>query len=160
VPQADVLTPNQFELGVLTGLPVDTLGGAAEAANLLRRRLRPAGPRVVLVTSLRTAATPPEQAQMLLAAQGGMWLVTTPLLPARFNGAGDLLAALFLFHIVSSGDAVWAAERAAASLIGVLRATWRAAAAELQIVAAQDELVRPAVAVPDVAVTVLNLDAR
>jgi pyridoxine kinase len=143
VPQADLLTPNQFELGVLTGLPVETLPQVHAAATALRARLRAEGPAVVLVTSVATPETPPGRLKMLLAESNGAWLIGTDLLPAKFSGAGDLLAALFLFHMLACRDPVRAAERAAGSLAGVLRRTWEAGAPELQIVAAQQALVTP-----------------
>lgn len=147
VPHADLLTPNQFELGVLTGRKVETLHQAREAALELRGRMRQAGPRLVLVTSLRTPETQPDTLPMLLAAEAGIWLIGTKLLPAKFSGAGDLLAALFLFHTLASGNPVQAAERAAGSLAGILRRTGQEGAAELQIVPAQDQLTAPS-AVP------------
>jgi pyridoxine kinase len=143
VRQADLLTPNQFELGLLAGQPVETLAQAHEAALAVRARMRPEGPRLVLVTSLRGADTAPDTLHMLLAAQSGAWLIATPLLPAKFSGAGDLLAALFLFHTLASADPVLAAERAAGSLAGILRRTWSDGAAELQLIPAQNELVAP-----------------
>jgi pyridoxine kinase len=146
-PLADIMTPNQFELGLLTGLPVGSMEEVRHAAVRLSGRLRPDGPGLVLVTSVATPQTPPGRLKMLLASRQGGWLVGTDLLPAKFSGAGDLLAALYLFHFLSCGDPVRAAERASGSLAGVLRRTWQTGAAELRIVAAQDELVAP-LAVP------------
>jgi pyridoxine kinase len=147
VPQADLLTPNQFELATLTQRPVATLAQARDAASALRTRMRAEGPRVVLVTSLQTDDAPPGSATMLLATQHGAWQLRTELLPAKFSGAGDLLAALFLFHMLSGGDAVQAAQHAAASLAGILHRTWQSGARELQTVAAQDELIHPSISV-------------
>ena len=144
LPQADLLTPNQFELGLLAGRKVDTLKQAGHAAMALRERMRPGGPRVVLVTSLRTAETPAGTLHMLLAAGQGAWLLGTEFLPAKFSGAGDVLAALFLYHMLACANPLQAAERAAGSLARVLRRTWQDGAPELQIVAAQDDLLQPA----------------
>ncbi len=143
VAAADILTPNQFELDRLTGLPSGSLGEAKQAAAALRGRMRDGGPRLVLVSSLRTADTPATHIDMLLAGDAGTFRIRTQLLPARFSGAGDLLAALFLFHVLALRDAGPAALRAARSVAGVLWHTWREGAAELLIVAAQAELVAP-----------------
>ncbi|HJS83905.1 MAG TPA: pyridoxal kinase, partial [Acetobacteraceae bacterium] len=59
------------------------------------------------------------------------------------NGAGDVLAALFLFHFLSSGSAAVALERAGSALWGVLRRTAESGAREMRLVAAQEELVSP-----------------
>ena len=48
VPNADLITPNQFELGFLTGTSPDTLESTLEAVDLARDR----GPSTVLVTSV------------------------------------------------------------------------------------------------------------
>lgn len=143
--RADIVTPNQFELGLLMGAACVTLDGARQAASMLRGRLRPDGPGIVLVTSLRTAGTPADRLDMLLCCAEGSFLLRTALLPTRFSGAGDTLAALFLLHMLESADPVHAAERAAASLAGVLRRTLQAGATELLTVAAQNEFVSPSV---------------
>ena len=138
LPLADLATPNQFELEWLTGTPVGTLAEAKAAVTALQAR----GPRCVLVTSLRTAETP-EDSMDLLAGEGGrFWRLRTPRLPQSFNGAGDAIAALFLFHRLG-GDAAGAMAAAASSIHGLLRRTMAAGSRELLTVAAQDEFVDP-----------------
>jgi pyridoxine kinase len=144
LPAADIFVPNLFELGLLTGAPCATLPGAASAAAALRNRMRPGGPRIVLVTSVDTTETPPGEIDMLLLADAGGFLVRTARLPAKFHGAGDTLAALLLFHFLASGDARSATLAAARSLAGVLWHTWRSGASELTMVSAQTEFVAPA----------------
>jgi pyridoxine kinase len=147
VPEADLLTPNQFELELLTGLPCTTLAELRIAAMVLRDRLRPGGPRVVLVTSAETPDAAPDRTYSLLATEAGAFLLATERLSAKFSGAGDTLAALFLFHAIVLGDPVRAAELAVGSLAGVLRHTWLVGASELLSVTAQNEFVEPS-AVP------------
>src|SRR5690606_35897129 len=48
VPVADIITPNQFELGFLTRTEPDTLESTLESVDLARAM----GPRIVLVTSV------------------------------------------------------------------------------------------------------------
>lgn len=136
MPMADIATPNRFELEWLTGLPVTTLEQAKHAIRVLQGM----GPRCVLLTSLDVA----EGEIGLLAAEGGhFWRLTTPLLPLSINGAGDAIAALFLLHRLRTGDAGAALTAAGASVFGILRRTVELGARELQIVAAQEELVQP-----------------
>jgi len=145
--QADIVTPNQFELGLLSGLPTITFEDVRRAAAALRGRLRAAGPRIVLVTSLHAAETPGDRLDMLLCSDAGALCLRSPLLPAKFSGAGDTLAALFLFHVLRSADPAAAAVRAASSMAGLLRRTFEAGAAELLTVVAQDEFVQASVEV-------------
>ena len=51
VPAADIVTPNRFELELLTGQPVSTMSDARRAAAALRAL----GPKLVVVTSLTDA---------------------------------------------------------------------------------------------------------
>ncbi len=143
IPAADIATPNQFELRQLTGLDCATRDGAKQAVAALQTRMRPDGPRAVLLTSLRTGETPPDRTDLLAAEGGRFHLLRTPLLPRGFNGAGDAIAALFLFHRLRSGCAGVALEEAASSVFGLLRRTLEAGAREILLVAAQDEFVRP-----------------
>jgi pyridoxine kinase len=143
VPAADILTPNQFELDMLTGMDSATLAGAIDAAGALRARMRAEGPRLLLVTSLRTAETPAGQIDILLVTDDGAFHARTELLPAYFNGAGDTMAALFLFHVLSGCEAPAAAAQAASSLAGILRHTLQHGGGELRTIAAQQELLTP-----------------
>jgi pyridoxine kinase len=80
----------------------------------------------------------------MLAAEGGsFWLLRTPRLPVSVNGAGDAIAALFLFHRLRRGSAVAALEAAGSSVHGLLRQTAEAGAREIVMVKAQEEFVAP-----------------
>jgi pyridoxine kinase len=138
LPAADIVTPNQFELEWLTGRSVATLEDAKAAIAALQAR----GPRCVLVTSLRLADTPEGEIGMLAGEGGRFWRVATPMLPLSVNGAGDAIAALFLFHRLRGGadDALAAA---ASSVFGLLRRTAEAGSREILTVAAQEEFVAP-----------------
>ena len=146
VAAADILTPNRFELGWLTGRAVDSLTQAKDAATALAGRMRADGPRVVLVTSLRTETTPADAIDLLATEGGRFWRLRAPLLPIAVNGAGDALAALFLFHFLVLGDAGAALAAAGSALQGVLRCTVAAGGRELALVAARGEIVAPSVA--------------
>ncbi|ACJ01273.1 pyridoxal kinase PdxY [Rhodospirillum centenum] len=141
VPLADVITPNQFELEYLSGRAVDDLAGALEATAAVRAL----GPRLALVTSLARRDAPADRIEMLLDTPDGAWIVATPRLdlspPA--NGAGDATAALFLAKLLETGSPAEALGHAASAIYAVFTATAAAGRRELQLIAAQEELVRP-----------------
>jgi pyridoxine kinase len=139
VPAADLITPNQFELEHLTGLKVTTLA----EAKLAVAALQALGPRAVLVTSLKVAETPEDQIELLAAEGGEFHRVRTPMLPLSVNGAGDAIAALFLFHRIKTGSVAAAAAAAASSVYGLLRRTSEAGSREILTVSAQEEFVAP-----------------
>jgi pyridoxine kinase len=136
---ADIATPNLFELRQLTGLPCHTLAEVKRAIAALHAL----GPRTVLLTSLRTAETPADAMDMLCSEDGQFHRLRTPLLPVAVNGAGDAIAALFLFHRMRSGSAPMAMAEAGSSIFGLLRRTSEAGSREILTVAAQDEFVTP-----------------
>jgi pyridoxine kinase len=143
VPQADLLTPNAFELAHLTGMAPNTLTAAKRAVAALQARMHADGPRVVAVTSLRIEDTPDDAIDLLAGAGGTFWRVRTPLLPIAPNGAGDLTAALMLYHWLATGSAAKALERTASAVFAALRRTVEAGRRELAIIEAQDEIVDP-----------------
>ncbi len=143
LPQADIATPNRFELELLTGISCATLDGAKAACARLAGRMHGVGPRTVLLTSLRTEATPAGSIDMLTAERDAFHLLRTPLLPVEVNGAGDALAALFLYHRLATNSAASALERAGSSIHGLLRRTAASGSREILTVAAQDEFVSP-----------------
>lgn len=141
VPAADIITPNQFELEYLTGHTIGNLDDALDAAATARRL----GPKVVLLTSLTRGSMPPDVIEMLVDTADGAWLVATPRLALEPspNGAGDAAAALFLAKFLETQDPAAALAHTAAAIFAVFDATRRAGTRELQLIAAQDELVRP-----------------
>ena len=141
--QADVATPNRFEVERLTGRDCATLEGAKTAVTALAAGMRAGGPRCVLMTSLETEETPAGHLDMMVAEGGAFHLLRTPRLPVSVNGAGDALAALFLYHRLRAGSAAVALEAAGSSIHGVLRRTAETGSRELQVIAAQEELVTP-----------------
>jgi pyridoxine kinase len=139
VPAADVITPNQFELEQLTGCATPTTADALAAVDRLHAR----GPRVVLVTSLKTRETPHDSIDVLVSDVHGRFRVRTPHLPLAVNGAGDALAALFFAHMLRSGSAAQATSLAVSAIFGVLCRTLDAGSREILLVDAQDEIVAP-----------------
>ena len=136
---ADILTPNRFEVERLTGLACQTMA----EAKLAITQLQAMGPGCVLITSLATDETPDDALDMLVGEAGAFHLLRTPRLGLNINGAGDAIAALFLFHRLKSGSAVAALEAAGSSIHGVLRRTAEAGSREILTVTAQDEFVAP-----------------
>ena len=137
---ADIATPNRFELEWLTGRRVQGLAAAAEAAAALRAL----GPRIVLVTSLEPAAN---RVAILAAGPDGNWAAETPRLPIEATGCGDAVAALFLGRLLQGQKPPEALAATAAAIYGVIAATAASAGGELAVVAAQEELARPSLAV-------------
>jgi pyridoxine kinase len=143
LPEADIATPNRFEIERLTGIECATMDGAKQAMLRLRSMLRPSDATCVLLTSLETDTTPPGCIDMMTFADGNFHLLRTPQLGISVNGAGDAIAALFLFHRLRSGTAVAALEAAGSSVYGLLRRTEEAGSREILTVEAQDEFVLP-----------------
>lgn len=139
VPGADIVTPNQFELELLTDIEVKTISDAHRAVETLRD----AGPKVVLVTSLVTEETPADSIDLMAADAQGAYRVRTPKLDVSVNGAGDAIAALFFVHYMRDGSAASALAKASSSVFGLLRRTKEAGSREILTVAAQDEFVTP-----------------
>ena len=145
VPKADLVTPNQFELGYLAGMQVQTLEETLKAVDAVMAM----GPRAVLVTSVFRPDAAPGTIEMLAADANGAWLVTTPHLPFKANGSGDVTAALFTAHYSqhfgAMGSAKLALERTKASMFELLTRTHESGQRELQLVQAQESYVNPKV---------------
>src|SRR5690606_38186702 len=119
VPAADIVTPNQFELGYLTRTEPDTLESTLASVDLVRET----GPRTVLVTSVERPDREEGTIEMLAVDDAGAWIVQTPLLPLKANGSGDVTAALFTAHYRATGDAAAALARTTSSVFDLLSLT-------------------------------------
>lgn len=134
---AHMVTPNLYELGILSGAPVTGFDQAMTAA----RSLLAKGPDIVVVTSLEQDGAP---ACAAITASGG-WSVHTPRLdfPHPVHGGGDLLAALLLAEKLNGADVPSMLAGAVSRLFTVLERSLALGSAELSLVAAQDALLSP-----------------
>ena len=71
VPAADIITPNQFELGFLTETEPTDLASTLASADAARAM----GPRTVLVTSVERPDAPEGTIEMLAVTDDGAWIV-------------------------------------------------------------------------------------
>lgn len=132
--QADILTPNLFELGWLTGTAPQDINAAVSAARSLDIER-------VLVTSAPSDA--PGEMVNLLVSRSETVLARTPRLDNPPHGTGDLIAALFLARILQGHDGGEALGLAAASVHDVLEMSTEISSDELALVAAQEALIAP-----------------
>ncbi|QNO36414.1 pyridoxal kinase PdxY [Protaetiibacter sp. SSC-01] len=139
VPVADIITPNQFELGFLTETEPDTIESTLASADLARAM----GPRTVLVTSVERPDREPDTIEMMVVDDSGAWIVQTPLLPMKANGSGDVTAALFTAHYLATRDAAEALARTTSSVWDLLRTTHESGERELKLVESQDFYANP-----------------
>ncbi len=139
VPQSDLITPNQFELGYLTETEPETLEDTLASVATAREM----GPSTVLVTSVLRPDRPEGTIEMLAVHGDGAWIVQTPQLPMKANGSGDVTAALFTAHLLESGDAAVALGRTVSSVFDLLQLTLDSGQRELQLVQAQDAIAQP-----------------
>ena len=139
VPVADIITPNQFELGYLTGTEPLSLESTLESVDLARAM----GPSTVLVTSVERPDRDADTVEMLAVDDAGAWIVRTPHLPFKANGSGDVTAALFSAHYRATGDAAVALERTASSVFDLIETTYTSGDRELQLVQAQEFYANP-----------------
>jgi pyridoxine kinase len=139
VPAADIITPNQFELGFLTDTEPDTLESTLASVELVRAT----GPRTVLVTSVERPDREDGTIEMLAVDDSGAWLVQTPYIPMKANGSGDVTAALFTAHYRRTGDLADALARTTSSVFELLTRTHESGERELQLVESQDAYANP-----------------
>lgn len=143
LPAAQFATPNSFELELLSGHAVDSLGDALSAARILLSR----GTGCVVCTSLKRRDGRPDAIESLAVTEDGAWLAQTPTLNNVPQGAGDLFAATFLGRYLRKRSVKKALAFAVAVTYGVLRTSVEAAddalPREMRLIAAQAEILRP-----------------
>lgn len=137
--EADIATPNQFELTLLTGIEVTDRASLAEAV----RALHALGPKIIMVTSVITNETPEESIDCVASDGAQLFIVRTPRLSLAVNGAGDAISALFFLHWLRDHSAANALAQAVSSIYGVLKRTEDEGTREILLIAAQDEFVHP-----------------
>ncbi len=139
--RADILTPNHFELEILTGHKVNTLEDALKAV----KELQEIGPSKVLVTSLTRTDAQPGVIEMLAVDKNEAWIIATPRLefPYPVNGSGDATTAVFLAKYLRTRNLKKTLEHTAGAIFALFEKTWATKSRELQLIAAQDAYVTP-----------------
>ncbi|XP_012273265.1 pyridoxal kinase isoform X2 [Orussus abietinus] len=113
VPLADIVTPNDFELKLLTGKECRTMADLQSAIKKLHEK----GPKTVVVSSANI-----DNKLVAVASTIGkkMLKIEIPKIQATYTGSGDLFAALFLAHYYLQDDIKSAFEKTVNTLHDVL----------------------------------------
>ncbi len=132
IPLAEIVKPNRFELGWLCGATINSLEAAAEAAKALAP--------IVLVTS---GTEPPGRlTNQLVCRDRGGWITEVERREAVPHGSGDMMAALFLGHMLRGAAPEEALALATAGIEAVVEASL--GSGELRLVESQDQWASPA----------------
>lgn len=140
LPAADIITPNRFELSVLSQRSADGEDEIIAAARSLLKKGRPA---VCVVTGI----TVPSGMAALAILESAVYKVVTPFIEnvGDIGGAGDMTTALFLAEWLKSRDAPLALSKSVSSAFGVIRETAARRSPELCLIEAQGEIQTPSV---------------
>jgi pyridoxine kinase len=139
VPQADIVTPNQYELDFLTGAETHTTEELLVAVDELIAQ----GPSTVLVTSALSDSAPADSISMVAATSDEAYLATTPRLNQVFTGSGDLTSAMFFAHLLETGNLGESLKKTADIVYSILEITTQLGRRELALVQGQDLIVNP-----------------
>lgn len=122
IPLADVITPNQFEVELLTGKTITSESDAIECMEMLHKM----GVKVVVISS--SVLGPSGCLTAFGSSQRSdsmeVWKLDIPRIPHLFTGTGDLFSALLLAWLhISHGDLSLAMVNSLGSLQEVLHRT-------------------------------------
>ena len=134
LPLADIATPNAFELELLSGIAVQDVATAADAAKSLAE-----SGKLIVATGIHTG----ENLVSIVAAGARAWQVRTPIVDAPAYGAGDLFCAVFLARRLEGLLPTAALAQAASSVHAVFAETRRRGSPELALIPAQAALANP-----------------
>jgi pyridoxine kinase len=134
LPRADIVTPNLFELGYLSGNEIPDEAAAIAAARAL-------GVASVAVTS----GPAPNAGEMatLLVSPAGAWRMVHDERPHAPHGTGDLLAALFLGRAIRGEPLADALRRSVSSVAALVDSADRRGLDVLPAIEEQEVLVAP-----------------
>lgn len=129
VPLADLLTPNQFEVGLIVGSRPSTWRELAAAVVQIQARR---GARVV-VTGCTLADTPAGSLENIVFDGKNRTRLTSPRLPMVPVGTGDLYTGLLNAKLARGDTLVEAARRAATAVLDILERTMAENEHEMQL---------------------------
>ena len=140
---SDMIAPNLYELEELNGRKrIHNVDEAVAASRILCTK----GPKAVLVKHLSRAGYQTDRFEMLLVTPDSAWHIHRPLVDFGERqpvGVGDMTSGIFLANYLSGKSLVETLEHTTSAIYAVMLETLQRQQYELQIVAAQDEIVRP-----------------
>ncbi|WP_455291469.1 pyridoxal kinase PdxY [Vibrio parahaemolyticus] len=139
MPMADVIVPNQFELGQFVGMAINSLSNAVEAC----RTALTMGPSIVLVKHIHSVSD--DKFSMMLAYEDKSYLAQRPQLDfdRALVGAGDLISSVFTAGLLKGWKPETSFKHCNEAVYGIVKRTKQLDEWELQIIQAQDELITP-----------------
>ena len=96
LPKADVILPNQSELGWLSGLKINDVSSLKTASKYLIE----CGAKTVVVTGIPEIET----LTNYVVTSDAFWAISTPKLNRKFSGTGDLFSSLFTGAFLQTKD--------------------------------------------------------
>lgn len=96
LPKADVILPNQSELGWLSGLKINDVSSLKTASKYLIK----CGAKTVVVTGIPEIET----LTNYVITSDAFWAISTPKLNRKFSGTGDLFSSLFTGAFLQTKD--------------------------------------------------------
>lgn len=130
VPLASVITPNQYELELLAETGARTQEDLEAAMASLHQR----GTGTAVVTGCVLADTPAGWLESVAWSPDFVTRTTTPRLPIRPCGTGDLFTALLVARLCASSPLADAAKGATQEMTAVLQRTQNAGTEEVRII--------------------------
>ncbi|GAA5618659.1 pyridoxal kinase [Brucella anthropi] len=137
VPLADLLTPNQFELGLIAQTDVTSWAALETAAG----RVQALHGAQLVVTSCELADTPEGLLENIVFDHETRTRLISPRLPIVPVGTGDLFTGLLTTKLTRGNTLIEAARSAAATVLEVLRRTMEAGERDMQLASVIDALI-------------------
>ena len=125
LPKADVILPNQSELGWLSGLKINDVSSLKTASKYLIK----CGAKTVVVTGIPEIET----LTNYVVTSDAFWAISTPKLNRKFSGTGDLFSSLFTGAFLQTKDLYNALNFATEGCSIVVRETQKNDSKELSV---------------------------
>lgn len=125
LPKADVILPNQSELGWLSGLKINDVSSLKTASKYLIK----CGAKTVVVTGIPEIET----LTNYVVTSDAFWAISTPKLNRKFSGTGDLFSSLFTGAFLRTKDLYNALNFATEGCSIVVRETQKKDSKELSV---------------------------
>ena len=125
LPKADIILPNQSELGWLSGSKINDVSSLKTASNYLIKR----GAKTVVITGIPDFET----LTNYVVTSDAFWAISTPQLNRKFSGTGDLFSSLFTGAFLQTKDLYHALNFATEGCSLVVRETQKKGSKELSV---------------------------
>ncbi|NRA73510.1 MAG: pyridoxal kinase [Rickettsiales bacterium] len=138
--KADIITPNQFEAEILSGIKIID----KNSIKIIAQKFHSLGIKIVIITGIKFTNDTPDHSYTFISNGKSNYMIKTQehSFSMPISGTGDLFSALYLGYYLSSKEPITALQKTVTSVDQAVRNTLQSQERELQVLSVDYKMLK------------------